>query len=384
MIYQIKKTNPVYFLILLFLLINSCSIFKEVKFFDEEIPQVYLEKIWKKAIGHDSNNFYSNLMPVLKNDILFVADKKGIVKSININSGKTNWEKKLLLNNQTVLPSSGITIYNKTLYIGSEEGVLYALNINNGSIKWFKKLNSEILSLPIISNEFVIVHANNGVLYAMNKNTGDIIWHNKLYEKKSISLRGTSTPVLLNSIAFIGSDNGVIYSININTGKIIWQKKIINIKHNKFNDIHQTPIILGDIMYIMSENGLLTYIDPYTSNIVNQNQFNISRFLIDENKIYLIEKNDKIKAIKKDIKNNILWQQNQLLYHSIQSYLLYSKYLIVSDKEGYLYWININNGKIIYKNFLDSSGIHYINILKNNKIIIQNKVGTIYLYKICY
>lgn len=381
------------FLFLLLLLNNNCSTFNKknisVLYQKPSAKLCLFKKIWQVSVNKGIDDFYSNLTLAVRNNIVFVANRQGMIKAINAINGQIIWINNLTFNKSPALLSGGINVYNKTLYIGSEKANLYALDINNGSIIWTNRVSGEILSSPIVSNGLVIVHSSDGMLQAFDKDSGIFKWIIRLYDPPFLSIRGLSTPsIVSDNIVIIGSDTGIINAVNINKGNIIWQKFIsfprgtTDIK--KLNDIDHAPVFLEKKIYTFSYDGFLSILDVDSGKII-WNSKKISNFitnlLVDENYIYLISSN-KIRAISKDNKS-IVWNQNIFSDFSILEHaVLYNKYIILSDKKGYFYWIDKNNGNLIYRQKLDNYRIQSFMMLDQNKLLIYNKKGDVYLLRI--
>ncbi|SUG82227.1 lipoprotein [Salmonella enterica subsp. enterica serovar Daytona] len=58
--------------------------------------------------------------------------------------------------------------------------------------------------------------------------------------------------------------------------------------------------------------------------------------------------------------------------------MLYNGDLVVGDSEGYLHWINVDDGRFVAQQKVDSSGFLTEPTVADGKLLIQAKDGTVY------
>ncbi|WMY95374.1 MAG: outer membrane protein assembly factor BamB [Arsenophonus sp.] len=347
--------------------------------------------IWKHLVGHGTGKYYSKILPVYDNFVVYGADRRGIVKAINFSSGNILWsidlldQIKLFKSDKPILLSSGLTVAEDQLYMGAETGQLIALNKFNGKVAWITDVAGEAISQPVVSDGLVLTHTSNGVLQALDVKNGKIKWSIHLDNYSTLSIRGKSAPSIFYGIAIVGSNNGRITAITLSQGEILWQKYINNVdgahKIAPLHDVNMTPVIDVDLGFIfaIAYNGNLVAINLHSSQIIwSLNLGSIHDITIDNKTIYLVDQNDSVFAVRKN-DGVILWVQNALLYRNLTAPSIYNNFLVMGDEEGYLYWLNINNGQFIGQNKLNASGLLSRPIVVNDKLLIQAKDGTLYL-----
>lgn len=380
------------FLILIFFILFSygCSSVKEQNK-DLYIKQKLIYNvIWENYVGKGTESFYSKLIPAIQNNSLFIADRYGLIKSINIYNGDKIWQKNLSFSkDDSVLLSGGIAIDNNKLYIGSEKSILYSLNARNGNIIWSQKVAGEILSQPKIKKNLVIVYTNNGFLQTFDKKNGSLKWSIKLDHDQVFSLRNLSSPLItFDDIIILGNNTGILSAVDLHQGQIIWQKYISFAKGKtdieKIVDI-TSPILLKDKIYILSYNDNLFCLNKKTGEIIWQtNNINgsINELVYDKNNIYIIDKNNSIVAINLNNKK-IIWKQDKLSHFSLSNPVLYkNKYIIVQNNKGQLYWIKNTNGDIFYEMKTKNFDIQSFIFLDSDKLLINSKKGKLSFLKI--
>lgn len=122
------------------------------------------------------------LRPAWQGTSVFAADRKGLVKAMDADTGKQIWQTDLsektnfLSSNHSAMLSGGVTASGSHVYVGSEKAVVYALNAYDGQVAWQTVVAGEALSRPVVSDGVVLIHTSNGMLQALNESDGAIKW----------------------------------------------------------------------------------------------------------------------------------------------------------------------------------------------------------------
>ncbi|QJC28909.1 PQQ-binding-like beta-propeller repeat protein [Enterobacteriaceae endosymbiont of Plateumaris rustica] len=355
--------------------------------------QINPKLIWFKKIMKKSNNNFSKLHLAYKKGLIYIANKDGIVKCINIKNGKIVWNVNLAKKNFCIFSyclseelSSGPVISNNYLYLGSEKGKIIALNNKNGTKVWETSVFSEVLSDPVISKNILVIHNNNNILQGLDKNNGHILWTVSLGPLEPYSFRGTSKPTIFFDNIITGSDNGIISSRTLNNGSLIWQRDLTIIPNLfsslNFNDIDAQPIIFNGIVYVVSYNGNFNALDLSNGNIIWKKLYKVSGDFILNKNIYFFDINNKLLSLN-IYKGNIIWSQDKFIHKKTITPIYYKNNLIIIDRYGKIYWLNIYNGNVIgnksikkFNDYIESS------LLIDNKLILQTHNGILYMFKL--
>lgn len=390
---QLRKTLLVGMLSLAFL--NGCSLFnsEEDVVTMSPLPQVENQftpaKVWNSSVGNGVGEFYSNLRPGWQNDRVYAADRRGVVKALDLESGREVWRTDLsgktgfFSRNQPALLSGGVTASGDRIYVGSERAVVFALNAEDGAPAWQTAVSGEVLSRPVVSDGVVLVHTSNGMLQALNEGDGAVKWSVNL-DMPTLSLRGESAPATAYGAAIVGGDNGRVNAVLINQGQLIWQQRISQpsgaTEIDRLNDVDTTPVIAGEVAYALGYNGNLTALDLRSGQILWKRELgSVHDFIIDGDRIFLVDQNDRVVALNTNGGVN-LWRQSDLLHRNLTAPALYNGYLVVGDSEGYLHWINTADGRFVAQQKVDGSGFLSKPLVASDKLIVQAKNGDVYAF----
>ncbi|MFB6421872.1 MAG: outer membrane protein assembly factor BamB [Candidatus Malihini olakiniferum] len=391
---QLRKTLVVMMLSLDFL--SGCSLLNSEKdiVIISSLPKVENQftpiKIWSSPVGSGFGRHHSSLRLSWLGGNIFAADRKGLVKAMDLASGKELWhvdlstKRNLLSLRESALLSGGVTVSGNHLYIGNEHAEVFALNATDGTFVWETIVTGEVLSRPVVSNGLVLVHTSSGILQALNESDGAIKWTINL-DIPPLSLRGESAPAATAfGTAIVGGDNGRVSALLINQGQLIWKHRISQLSGtteiDHLNDVDATPVVAGDIVYVVGYNTNMTALDVRSGQTIWKRELcSVQDFVVKDDCIYIVDQISRVVALStKDGVN--LWQQSDLLHRNLTSPALYNNYLVVGDSEGYLYWINTMNGHLAAQHKVDSSGFLNNPIVASNKLLIQARKGEVYAF----
>lgn len=374
-------------------LLSGCSLFSGEEDVVKMSPLPTVENqfdpqtAWSTSVGDGIGDFYSNLHPAFLDGVVYAADRRGTVKAVNIADGKESWsvdlsEKTgLFSRNRPALLSGGVTVAGGHVYLGSEKAQVYALNTGDGSVAWQTRVAGEALSRPVVSDGVVLVHTSNGILQALNESDGAVKWTVNL-DMPSLSLRGESAPTTAFGAAIVGGDNGRVSAVLMQQGQMIWQQRISQAtgatEIDRLSDVDTTPVVVNGVVYALAYNGNLTALDLRSGQIMWKRELgSVNDFIVDGDRIYLVDQNDRLLALNTE-GGVTLWTQSELLHRNLTAPALYNGYLVVGDSEGYMHWLNTDDGRFVAQQKVDGSGFLTEPVVANDKLLIQAKDGTLY------
>lgn len=373
-------------------LLSGCSLFNSEEDVVKMSPLPVVENqftpttSWSTSVGNGIGDFYSNLHPAFADGVVYAADRHGVVKAVSIEDGHEIWsvnlaEKDGWFSTRAALLSGGVTVSGGHVYVGSEKAQVYALNTSDGSQAWKTKVAGEALSRPVVSDGLVLIHTSNGQLQALNESDGASKWTVNL-DMPALSLRGESAPTSAFGAAIVGGDNGRVSAVLMQQGQMIWQQRISQANGpteiDRLSDVDTTPVVVGNVVYALAYNGNLTALDLRSGQIMWKRELgSVSDFVVDGNRIYMIDQSDRVLALTTD-GGVTLWTQSDLLHRNLTAPALYNGYIVTGDSEGYVHWINVEDGRFVAQQKVDSSGFLTEPVVAGGKLLIQAKDGTVY------
>ncbi|WP_298768686.1 outer membrane protein assembly factor BamB [uncultured Shewanella sp.] len=343
---------------------------------------------WSESVGDGVGSYYSRLAPAVRYGKLFVADRAGLIKAFNEETGKEVWsvdlsdkfKEDVLPTSKGILLSAGITAARNKVFIGAENGLLVALDAETGQILWHVMADGELLSAPTVGDEIVTVNTGNGSLEAFDVNDGTSLWtyHTQL---PSLTLRGTGSAAYEAGGFFVGTADGKIAVVVKTNGQAAWEQAIYTPKGgNEFArmaDVDMKPLLLGDNIYAVSYNGNLVSMEMRSGRIVWSRQYSSFHELayLGAN-LFVVDDHSRVYAVNR--RNGLeLWSNTALSNRDLTSPVVFNGYLVVGDFEGYLHFLDISTGDIIGRIQVDSSGLYSRPVVVGDSLYVQARDGVV-------
>ncbi len=75
-----------------------------------------------------------------------------------------------------------------------------------------------------------------------------------------------------------------------------------------------------------------------------------------------------------------LWTQSDLLHRLLTAPVLYNGNLVVGDSEGYMHWVNPEDGHFVAQQKVDSSGFRTDAVVADGRLLIRNRRHAVFYY----
>lgn len=339
--------------------------------------KINAEVVKKVSVGGGSAYDYVKLAPFVLNDHVFVASRDGNVIAYDLNSGNQIWQVSLESSF-----SAGPYATEDKVYVCDSDGEITALARVSGKQLWKATVSSEILSRTVESDGFLIARTADGSIFALNSETGEQKW---VFDKSLpvLTLRGTGDPVVANGIVYAGLDNGKLVAIDLISGSAVWEQQVAigrgRSEVERIIDIDGTPELHGGKIYLASYRAKLGAYSvrdgrEFWSRDLSSYSGPVVDTIEDGKFLYLTDDRSHIWGISAD-SGASLWKQESLQARKITKPAVFGNYIVVSDFEGYLHFLNKNTGEIIARLEVFDSAIRQQAVIYKNYILVQNEEG---------
>jgi len=339
--------------------LTACSSTDEIELEPAELvdfkQSVELDELWSRDIGSGQDQSYSRLSPAIDGDTIYAAGAEGEVVALDRNTGKLLWEVDL---EQPL--SGGVGAYEDLVLVGTYKGQVMALDSSNGSVKWTAQASSEILSAPQSNGSIVVAQSLDGRLFGYDADTGEQKWRfdNKL---PVLTLRGTATPVLWGSTIYAGFASGKVVAINAEDGVLRWEQRVAQAQGKteleRVIDIDGSPLLVGDILYVSSYQGRVIAINRSSGRILwaedSSSHQNISA---SGDYIFVAGDDDHVRALRAGNGQKV-WENEQMFRRDLAATQTFGSYVAVTDLEGYLHVLSIDDGNFVAREKIDGDGV---------------------------
>ncbi|MGE6108503.1 outer membrane protein assembly factor BamB [Aeromonas sobria] len=375
--------------------LQGCSLFSK----DEDLnPMAPLPKVessfqadtlWRSSVGDGIGNFYSQLRPVVEDDVIYAAARDGDVTAFERSTGKALWSVDLAdlpvnADKRSARLSGGLVSRYGKLFLGSENGQVYALSEENGEVLWQTNVPGEVVASPAVEDGRVVVLTTSGRLVALDTDEGKLQW-TLAEEQPPLTLRSTGAPVITNGAVLYGRADGKVGIALLGNGQPVRQSKVADPRGatelDRMVDVDAAPLIAGDELYAIAYNGQLMARKLMTGDEVWKRKYSGYRDMaVTGNAIVLTDSRSHLFAI--DRRNGLeLWSNTQLENRSVTAPVIFGDYVVVGDVEGYLYWLDRSDGTIQAMQQLDSSGLYAAPLVDDETLYVQSRDGKLYALK---
>ncbi|NLK85448.1 MAG: PQQ-binding-like beta-propeller repeat protein [Aeromonadales bacterium] len=380
----------------LVLSVEGCSsnkdLFEPVE--SPEVKDVFVpDVVWSEST-QGTKGFYSQLVPCISGNNLYIAGRKGKVYAFDATNGDSIWkidlsDEKENDNKRSARLNGGMSASDHFVAVGSENGYLYVLNKKDGSIYYKQYLGQEVLTPPCFnaSGDKLFVLDSTGKLNALDLVNKKVLWTSG-DNVSTLHLRSQAKPIAVgDEMVVLGTVSGRMMFISQNDGLILNQVVIGQNNGSsdldRISDVSSTPLLLGDSIYSTAYNAGFVKYSLEKSAIVGRLAYYSSKDIAyDDNFFVITGDNGTVYCVRRS--DNIeLWANSQLRYRNVTSPAIYGNYAVVGDLEGYIYFINLNNGQIESKVEISGSDPIYVApIVAGNCIVVYCSSGAVEV--LCY
>ncbi|KIL04586.1 dehydrogenase [Stutzerimonas stutzeri] len=320
--------------------------------FDAEIQ---LDKVWSRSIGDGQGDTYNLLVPAVYGEQIYAADVDGLVVSMDRTTGKVNWKQDL-----DVSISGAVGAGYGLVLVGTLSGDVIALDVSTGEERWRSKVSSEVLSAPAINGDIVLVQTQDDRLIALEMDNGAQRWS---YESAPavLTLRGTGAPLLTNQLAIAGLSTGKVIALDTRRGLPVWEQRVAipqgRSELERVVDIDGGLLLSGGTLYVGTYQGRAAALDVESGRVLWQRDASTySGVALGYGSVYLSLADGTVESVD-ERSTTALWRNESLARRQLSAPAVFSSYVVVGDKEGYIHLLSQVDGRFVARERIDSNGV---------------------------
>jgi len=320
--------------------------------FDAEIQ---LDNVWSRSIGDGQGDTYNLLVPAVYGEQIYAADVDGLVVSMDRTTGKVNWKQDL-----DVSISGAVGAGYGLVLVGTLSGDVIALDVSTGEERWRSKVSSEVLSAPAINGDIVLVQTQDDRLIALEMDTGAQRWS---YESAPavLTLRGTGAPLLTNQLAIAGLSTGKVIALDTRRGLPVWEQRVAipqgRSELERVVDIDGGLLLSGGTLYVGTYQGRAAALDVESGRVLWQRDASTySGVALGYGSVYLSLADGTVESVD-ERSTTALWRNESLARRQLSAPAVFSSYVVVGDKEGYIHLLSQVDGRFVARERIDSNGV---------------------------
>ena len=370
------------------LLLNGCSWIKswgddddpdapaELVGFD---PTLKVGKVWSADIGKGLDKAGRQIRPAYSSGVLYAADYKGLLMALDADSGRKRWEIK------TELPfTGGPGVSDNLLLMGTENGEVFAFDASTGTQLWSATVTSEVLAAPAESDGVVVVRCIDGRVFGLDMDTGQRIW---VYDHNVplLTLRGNAPLLLRAGVVFVGYDGGQVVALKLEDGTLMWEQTLVTTEGR--TELERLSDIDGQLVFIASDLLVSSYKSRLASLAADSGRLlwfkdisSATGVSVDRVNLTLSDKDGNVWLL--DRRNGAeTWKHDQLQRRGLTRPVFYGSFIVVGDEEGYLHWINVNDGRFAAREKIGGKGFSGPPLVVGSTLYVMTKKGSLTAFR---
>lgn len=344
--------------------------------FDESVR---VRKIWSTGIGDGMGKIGLTMPPVYADGTLYAADHEGRLAAVDAGNGRKKWEIK------TKLPFSGGPGVGRSLVVmGTIDGGVVAFDAGSGGQVWTARVSSEVLAVPGVTEDVVVVRSIDGRVFGLDAANGARLWIHD-HSVPLLSLRGNPDILVRGSTVFVGYDDGSVTALRLDDGSVVWTQTVASqegrTELERLADIgNQMVIIASDLIVssyknrvvsLAADSGRLLWfkeISSATGVQVDRTNLAVSDRIGD---VWLLDRRN----------GSTMWKLDQLTNRGLTRPAFYGDLLVVGDNEGYLHWIDLQNGNFVARVREGRNGFATAPLTVGTTLYVLTNKGTLAAYR---
>ncbi len=332
-----------------------------------------LKTLWNRDVGVGVDKQFVNLVPIVEDGRLFIADREGRVVALDALTGEELWEV------ETEAPvSSGPGVGSGVLLLGTSDAEVIALSADDGSQLWTSQVSSEVLAVPQVDIDKVIVQSADGNIVGLTLDGGEQLWiHDR--SVPVLTLRGTSTPAVEQGLVVAGFANGKLVGLSAEKGFPVWEVSVAvpqgRSEIDRLVDIDGDPVIVGGVVYVATYQGNIAVIEASTGNQGWQRDMSSHVGLgVDFSQVYVTDDQSHVWALSRS-SGASEWKLDKLANRELTAPEPFDDYVAVGDFEGYVHLLSRYDGRIAGRVRVDKKGIQEPPLAKDGVLYVYGNSG---------
>ena len=317
--------------------------------------EVQPQTLWSRDVGAGTDDQRLNLQPRVVDGTVYVADSEGQVQALAAEDGKRLWSVDL-----DVPISGGPGGGDGLVLVGTSDAEVIALEADRGEERWRARVSSEVLSVPAISQGVVVTHTVDGKLFGLESTNGDRRWQ---YEREVpvLTLRGSGSPVISGGVVFVGMAGGKLIALRVDNGNLLWDVNVTvpggRSELERLADIDGDPIVMHGGVFVATYQGEVGAIEQRSGRLAWQRKMSsYSRMGADSQGLFVSDAEGVVWGLDPR-SGNARWSQDALKNRKLSNVAVLGDLVVVGDFEGYLHWMDRNDGRLVARTRVGSDPI---------------------------
>jgi len=335
-------------------------------------PTQQVRELWSVDVGESRN---APMTPaVLPDGEIYAASDKGSLERID-EKGHVVWR----IHTRHDL-SGGVGADKNIEVVGAYDGTVLAYD-SNGKLLWHAQASNQIVGVPAISNQYVVVRSLDGHVEAFSRKDGKSVW-NIERELPPLIIKSHSGPVINGTLVWVGYPGGRLIGIDLLNGNEVFDLRVAEPRGatdiDRAVDVTGAPVITrNNNICAVAYQGRLACFDGHTGNLVWGRSLSSSAGITaSEKDLFVSGQNGSVYAF--DFTTGAsLWRQPALRGRSLSTPQVWGDFVVVGDYQGYIHFIYKSSGIFAARLSTDGTPVVIRPQFAARGLVIQTTGGTL-------
>lgn len=339
-----------------------------------------VRRVWRSRVGDSTERLRLGLRPATDGTRIFAGTHDGNAVSLDAETGRTQWSV------ETELPlSAGPGLGADLLVFGTDDGDLVALEAGDGSERWRVAVGSEVLAPPAVTASIVVYRSVDGRLRGASSEDGTPVWSVE-QSLPALTLRGNTAPYVAGQLVISGFANGRLGAYDVSSGERVWDLAVANPtgrnELERLVDISAGLQVVGNDVYTVGYQGRALGVDVRNGIVIWQQDMSSHAGLgVDINNVYVTSDVDAVVALDRQAGTPI-WSQEALRLRDVTAPTRHGQAVVVGDFEGYLHWLDPNDGRFLARTRAASDRIAAAPLVSGLNVYVQADDGSVAAFEV--
>ena len=314
-----------------------------------------VKKLWSKGVGDGLEDSQLTLRAGVTSQQVVAGDVNGNVYAMQREKGKRQWKVKT----GDRIGGGFYAGYGMVLY-GTREGMAVSLDAETGETRWRTQLTGEALAIPASNGDLAIFQTQDGHVTALDAETGEQLWD---YETPvpTLTLRGMAQPTIAGDKVYAGFSNAKVAALDLGSGSPIWEKRIAEAtgrsELDRLVDVDSNLIVEGGGVFAVSFQGKVSVLDEDTGRVYWDKAMSSATHISTSSggSLFVADDVGVVRAVDQR-GGAVLWKQDKLYGRRLTGTAYQDGLVAVGDFEGYIHWLNAEDGSIVARKRHDGDG----------------------------
>lgn len=338
-------------------------------------PTIEIDDLWSARVGRGAEGLRLGLEPSSDGMRVYAAARDGTVAALDAETGRNLWSI------DTDVPLSAGPAYGEGLLaVASSSGQLLLLDAETGQERWRRPVGSEVLAPPAIGRNVVALRSVDGRLRGFSTANGTELWSVE-QSLPALTLRGHTAAHVAGQLVVTGFDNGRIGAYQLASGEPVWELPIATPtgrnELDRLVDIGANIQIVGNDVYAVGYQGRAVSVDLNTGLVLWEREMSSFAGLdVDLTRVYVTDDIGAVHAVTRRDGASI-WSQEALRLRDVTAPTRFGQAVVVGDLEGYLHWLDLDDGEFLARERVSSARISSAPIVVGDKLVVQSDDGRV-------